>query len=176
MSKSLVYTYLLEAARNRETITYTELARKVGLYGDMPRLFRILDDINRDGHAAGRPMLSAIVVGASGMPGKGFFRLARSLSLYRGIDDRKFWQDEVRRVHNHWGTGRANVQYYGSYTVYIDMLTKQATIHRSSCSRIGRPTRQGYYRKDIRSFEEAHVIAERIGYSVARCTFCNPIP
>ena len=116
MSKSLVYTYLIEAARNRETITYRELARKVGLYGDMPRLFRILDDINRDERAAGRPMLSAIVVGASGMPGKGFFRLARSLGLYRGIDDRGFWQEEVRRVHNHWETGRANVQYYSSYT------------------------------------------------------------
>ena len=64
---------------------------------------RVLDPINISEHTAGRPMLSALVVGKTrGTPGHGFFILAKHLGLFDGRDRKKFWQEERDRVYEHW--------------------------------------------------------------------------
>ena len=63
----------------------------------------ILRAISTAEHAAGRPLLSVVVVGAkTGRPGKGFFKLAQRLGRYDGAADRAFFAQELRRVHEHW--------------------------------------------------------------------------
>src|SRR3972149_12077786 len=48
---------------------------------------KLLDAINRYEVEQNRPLLSAIVVNETKMPGKGFFRLARELRLQRPDED-----------------------------------------------------------------------------------------
>ena len=51
-------------------------------------------------------MLSAIAVGVSGLPGQGFFKLARNLDrLPDGAsdeDERRFWEGEKQAVYRAW--------------------------------------------------------------------------
>ena len=105
--KELIRAELIGLARRRETITYGILGHKFGLdVGETEQrnhVSNLLDDINRDELRAERPMLSSIVVSAgSGMPGSGYFNLARRLELYDGNDDRAFWEEQVERVFDYW--------------------------------------------------------------------------
>ena len=98
---------LRAVARAGRTVTYNDLAAVVGLDMDDPAAARevagILRAISTAEHAAGRPLLSAVVVGAkTGRPGKGFFKLAQRLGRYDGAADRAFFAQELRRVHEHW--------------------------------------------------------------------------
>ena len=94
-----VYGELIAIARRGETANYSDIAF---LAEDYPHLFRILDRINRHEHRAGRPLLSAVVVGSQGMPGRGFFELARTLGLYVGDGETQYWSEELERVHKRW--------------------------------------------------------------------------
>ena len=70
---------LIEVAKRKRTILYSEVAPVVKLQAHDFTLFRILDDINRHEHEAGRPLLTAVVVRKEdGMPGGGFFKVARN--------------------------------------------------------------------------------------------------
>ncbi|MEA2638855.1 MAG: hypothetical protein QOF51_249 [Chloroflexota bacterium] len=88
-------------------MTYGELAEELGLRigdaGDRERLAALLRAVSEAEHAAGRPLLSAIVVlqGRS-MPGKGFFDLAREHDLHTGADDRAFHAAELARLFAWW--------------------------------------------------------------------------
>ena len=67
----------------------------------------ILDEISRHEHDQGHPLLSAVVVHAEGgdsggIPGPGFFTLAKSLGLSRGGDKVTFFALELGRVHKAW--------------------------------------------------------------------------
>ena len=72
------------------------MAREVG---------RALGEISAGEVRDGRPMLSALVVNVSGLPGRGFCRLARSLGK---LDDdspegrRRFWEREIAAVYAAW--------------------------------------------------------------------------
>lgn len=90
---------LIAIARRGETAHYSDI---VSLADDYPHLFRILDRINRREHQAGRPLLSAVAVGAKGIPGPGFFDLARDLGLYAGDGEATYWSEELGRVHEQW--------------------------------------------------------------------------
>jgi hypothetical protein len=99
-----IYNRLKEAARKKELVTYKELAAAAGLdwdrnYGQCRQIFSILRDICIAEVKQGRPMLSAIAVRQdTGMPGAGFFALARKLDCYQGETDNSFWlaeRDEV---------------------------------------------------------------------------------
>ncbi len=102
---------LRAVARARRTVTYNDLAAVVGWDMDDPAAARevagILRSISTAEHEAGRPLLSAVVVGArTGRPGKGFFKLAQRLGRYDGADDEAFFAQELRRVHAHWRARR----------------------------------------------------------------------
>ncbi len=73
---------------------------------DRDALSRQLDNISTEEHAAGRPLLSAVVVhqdaGVLTVPGGGFFTLSRRLGLLRGragANDLFYFVAELRRVH-----------------------------------------------------------------------------
>lgn len=97
---------LIDTARRRRFIAYSDLVRRVTAFPlrpDDPRLHGILDEISRAEDAAGRGLLSIVVVHKTGdmMPGKGFFDLARFLG--RDVaDTEKFWSKEVAHVFAAW--------------------------------------------------------------------------
>jgi len=105
---SLVYCELITAARSRQTVTYERVAELMGL---PPRghymgaeVGHLLGEISEDEHHNGRPMLSAIAVSVmTGMPGDGFFKLARSLGKLGASDsEREFWEKERDAVYATW--------------------------------------------------------------------------
>jgi hypothetical protein len=105
-----IYDALIGIARERETVTYGEIGRQANL--DMMKpphravLGLMLDEIDRHEHAAGRPLLSAVVVlKQTGVSSRGFFACARTLGVETGPDERDFWAAELRRVYDYWAHG-----------------------------------------------------------------------
>jgi len=106
----LVYCELIGAAQYRGLTTYQAIAQIVGLPlkgNDMAaETGRVVGEISEDEFRQGRPMLSALVVGASGLPGKGFFDLAEDLGkLPAGSteeEQRLFWEEERDAVYHFW--------------------------------------------------------------------------
>lgn len=104
--KTEARTFLIEEARRRGLITYGDLAAKMTTIEVEPHdmvLWDIIGDVARDEEAAGRGLLSAIVVHKRGdmEPGKGFFDLAKFYR--RNLRDRTLcWIEETKRVHKEW--------------------------------------------------------------------------
>ncbi len=105
----LVYCELIRAARHRGTVTFQEVAEIMGLRLSgaymAAEVGHMIGAISVDEHGYGRPMLSAIVVNVRGLPGKGFFDLARELGRLQ--DDSKesehrFWEEEKKAVYATW--------------------------------------------------------------------------
>jgi hypothetical protein len=88
--RRVVRACLMRLADQRRTATYHELAT----LASVPRPHRIhsvtllLEDLIREDHAAGRPLLAACAVGRAqgGIPGPGFFQLLQELGRYHGSD------------------------------------------------------------------------------------------
>lgn len=102
---------LIRRACVRRTITYGELAQRVGLPRQrhvlIRQLPRLLEDINNYEAAEGWPLLGVLVVRKSdGRPGAGFFRLARAtgrLSKRAGVaGEQRFFREELQRVYAAW--------------------------------------------------------------------------
>ena len=96
---------LIQCAREGGKITYSELAAELGtvrLEPNSSAFHAIRDEISRSENAAGRGMLSALVIRKDKrISGLGFFRLARKLG--REFDDkREFWKSESERVIDSW--------------------------------------------------------------------------
>ena len=105
----LVYNKLITAARYRGTVTYQEIAQLMGLLvvGSYmgQQVGHILGEISEDETLQGRPMLSAVAVGASGEPGDGFYGLARNLGKLENDsteEKRRFWENERTAVYKAW--------------------------------------------------------------------------
>ena len=104
MESDLLYQRLVAIAKSAKgrVITYTEAGDIVGRTANDTALFEHLDAINRFERSNGRPMLSALVVGKqTGIPGRGFFRLARSWGI-EIRNERRFWKAELKRLRQHW--------------------------------------------------------------------------
>ena len=97
---------LIQCAREKRTIAYSELAAEldtVRLEPNSSAFHAILDEISRSENAAGRGMLSVLVVhkGDDQMSGQGFFKLAKCLG--RGFkNEPEFWKSESKRVIGSW--------------------------------------------------------------------------
>lgn len=102
-AKEEMRAVLIARAREEGTIPYSELTGKVHTIhfsAEGNAFHHMLDDISREEDAAGRGMLSVIVVHKEGdkRPGSGFFKLAKKLG--RDTSDReKCWVDEFNRVY-----------------------------------------------------------------------------
>jgi hypothetical protein len=81
---------LQDCARAGETVTYRDLAARVAFPGPhaIHRLTELLEDLIRQDHVAGRPLLAALAVSRAqnGVPGRGFFQLLTELGRYDGPD------------------------------------------------------------------------------------------
>jgi hypothetical protein len=103
----VVYAELVQAARYRGVTTYQRLAQLMGLPlsgSNMGfQVGKILGEISEDERRLNRPMLSALAVGVSGVPGPGFAVLARELGLLsQDEEERTFWEQERKRVYEAW--------------------------------------------------------------------------
>ncbi len=105
----IVKSELITAARYRGIVTYQQIAQLIGLPIEGShmgkQLGHILGEISEDEHLQGRPMLSAVAVGVSGEPGKGFYLLARDLGKLKddSAEARKlFWETEKVAVYKEW--------------------------------------------------------------------------
>lgn len=91
-------------ARQRGTITYGELAREIEVMSLAPNgklLEGILTQVARREDAQGRGLLSIVVVNKEdGMPGDGFFALARDRG-YQFDSDEEFFRDHLEVVYGH---------------------------------------------------------------------------
>ena len=105
----LVHRALVNAAQYRGTVGYIEVARvlKIRQAGHhmASQVGQILGEISEDEVQSGRPMLSALGVGTSGLPGDGFFHLAKTLGL---LDDdsaqgrEQFWSATRKSLYELW--------------------------------------------------------------------------
>lgn len=104
---ALVYTELITAAKYRGTVTYQEIAKLIGLplQGNHmgKEIGQLLGEISEDEVIRGRHMLSAVAVNTQGLPGPGFFVLAKDLGkLTDGEDEKKFWRSECVALYETW--------------------------------------------------------------------------
>jgi hypothetical protein len=105
-AKEEIRTILIEAARQRKMITYSDLvgqANAVNFNAFDQRLFAILGQISSEEHEKERPLLSVLVVHKVGdmKPGDGFFELAEALGRDTS-DVLKAWITEVQKVYQYW--------------------------------------------------------------------------
>lgn len=101
---------LIEVARSERTTSYAQVAPLVGIdlgtdWGWV-QIGRELGAICWYEDKQDRPMLSAVVGGQDGgLPGNGFFVLAKTLGKYNGkSNDEKylFWAEELKQVFAYW--------------------------------------------------------------------------
>lgn len=102
-AKAALRRELVARAGAAETVTYEALAAtlagSVDLAPSDPVLGKLLGELSTEADAAGGGMLSAVVVRKrGGLPGPGFFALARRLGRDVGTDRRAFWESELARV------------------------------------------------------------------------------
>jgi hypothetical protein len=93
---------LRDQARDRLTITYSELAsrlRSITIGYHDPDMDALLVDVSTEEFNDARPLLSVVVVHKNGdlEPGKGFYELADSLG-FDTSDRQVFWIAELNRV------------------------------------------------------------------------------
>lgn len=106
LAKSQMSEILREVAARRGMITYGELSQKLAAIAIGPHdsaMAAMLGEVSGEEDAAGRGMLSALVVHKYGdmEPGSGFFEFASSLG--RDVSDRvTCWVTELHKVHDQW--------------------------------------------------------------------------
>lgn len=108
-----VRDYLVSLARKGyQPVTYGDLAHRFDLVirhnQDMRFWSDLLEQISRAEHAAGRPLLSVLVISVEkNRPGNGFYKLAQELGRYEGnlYDDMaqmEFYVSEMAAVRAEW--------------------------------------------------------------------------
>ena len=105
-AKEEMRTILIDRAKNRGMIPYSELVRQIKtihLEPDSYALGNMLGEISTEEDSASRGMLSVLVVHKSGdmQPGPGFYELAKSLGKDTS-DILVFWVAELKRVFAYW--------------------------------------------------------------------------
>ena len=92
---------IVRAGRKGEFITYSELANsviRIRIEAHDFAMIRLLDEISKEENAAGRGILTALVVlKDERVPAEGFWASARDIGRVIG-DKWVFWSKEVKRV------------------------------------------------------------------------------
>lgn len=105
----ITYSKMINVAKHRGFVTYQEIAQANGWSTFGSYMGKVVGEVvglvSQNELEQGRPMMSAIVVGVSGKPGKGFFDWAKELgALSEGEDEETFWHDECEKVYEEWKT------------------------------------------------------------------------
>lgn len=113
-AKQQARAQMIERARVRGLIAYSELVRGISAIAVAAydtRLFHLLGEISSDEDAAGRGMLTALVVHKTGdrQPGPGFFELAKHLGRDTS-DNLGCWVKELDRVYTVWALGKSGIE------------------------------------------------------------------
>lgn len=92
-------------AKRESTISYSDLTKKIRsiTFGPGDHAFHyLLFEVSKDEDAAGRGLLSALVVNKeNGIPGQGFFDVARGLG--RDVTEpMRLWTEEIKFVFSKW--------------------------------------------------------------------------
>ena len=103
----IAYSIMINAARHQGFATYQEIAQAVGLptagsfmAGEIGEL---IGAVAQNEVSLGRPMLSSIVVGINGKPGKGYYDWARNLGVLKdGDDEEQIWNFECKKIYEEW--------------------------------------------------------------------------
>jgi hypothetical protein len=100
---------MIKAAKRRAMITYSKLVVQIAaveLQAHDIRLDHLLGEVSSEEHAAGRGLLTVVVVHKTGdmEPGPGFYELAQHLGIKVG-SKQKFWIGELHKVHAAWAEG-----------------------------------------------------------------------
>lgn len=90
---------LQDCARAGSPMTYLSLAEALQLDGPhrIHRLTLALEELVREDHLAGRPLLAALAVSRVGIPGRGFFMLLGALGRYSGAFEGKQAEEHYRQ-------------------------------------------------------------------------------
>jgi hypothetical protein len=112
----ITYSILINAAHHQGFATYQEIAQATGLPtmgNSMSRqVGELLGTVSENEKKQNRPMLSAIAIGVSGKPGKGFVPWATELGFFKeGDDENAFWEKECQKVYQEW-----KIKYRKSHT------------------------------------------------------------
>ena len=105
-AKSEARAIMVARARRKRDISYTDLVAgitHIALEAHDIRLDHLLGEIAQEEDAAGRGLLTVLVVHKTGdkMPGPGFFQMAESRG--RDISDKEaLWVHEMRKVQETW--------------------------------------------------------------------------
>lgn len=115
-AKRQVREVLIERAKAGDIVSYSELTRNIIAIQLEPQSFALtimLREIATEEHAAGRGMLTALVVYNSGdmQPGPGFFDLAGRIGKNTN-DILRCWIKELKRVHGYWSKARDKLTPY----------------------------------------------------------------
>src|SRR4051812_40646931 len=105
-AKQEAQTAMIDRAKLRGRIAYSELTPLISAVRFDPydtRLSHLLGEVSVEEDAAGRGMLSAVVVHKNEdmQPGEGFFVLAKHLGR-NTKDVLRFWITELNKVHDYW--------------------------------------------------------------------------
>ncbi|MCQ2349868.1 MAG: hypothetical protein MJZ98_05240 [Paludibacteraceae bacterium] len=103
---------LIETARKKSVVVYSDLVKKAGLKLDMSipydrgQLGELLGRFSEKEVAEGRPMLSSVsVLSGSYRCGQGFFDIAKELygrTFHNQEEKEKFESDEMNDTHEYW--------------------------------------------------------------------------
>ena len=105
-----VYAKLVEAAKNKATVTYVDLSIVAGLPSRGEHMAQTLNAILREVMVENinkqEPLLPALVLKRGDtLPGNGFFMTAGSLLgiSFKSEDDKAiFWEDKVKQAYIYW--------------------------------------------------------------------------
>lgn len=110
----VIYQRLLQAARERRFVSYTDLTAAIGLSisdaSGLNAFGEILEEIADYELTNKRPLLAAIIVNENNnMPGNGLFDYAKRKGLMKPKDKDRlgFFLQEAKKVHDFWaGIGK----------------------------------------------------------------------
>jgi len=104
-----IYAELINAAQYQGLITYQDMAVIMGLKPKGSYMGKetgqILGEISLNEHQQARPMLSALAVGVSGVPGGGFYSFAKDLGYeFENTRESKleFWRNQRKLLYDIW--------------------------------------------------------------------------
>jgi hypothetical protein len=101
--KAEMRALLIEQAKTRQTISYSELADRLETVSVHPYSYafaRLLTQIGGEEEQAGRPLLPALVVRkATGIPGAGYFK-GTGVRGHTATEEE--WAEELQRVYDYW--------------------------------------------------------------------------
>ena len=105
VAKRKVRTFLVKVARGQSTVFYKDVASFLNDTRVKPQsraMREVLTEISMAEHAAGRPLLSAVVVRTdTRRPGKGFEAMAKLLRVRGRSSPQTFWKMQRDRVWKH---------------------------------------------------------------------------